>query len=141
MRVSIALLSLFGWLLYVGQLISVVNFPLAQRHGLQEPPEQTDPLYSRLELYAARWDVLCLWILPLTGVLILLEHPWWPYAALIGGAIFVDAGGRETAKVLGLRKEGVRSGSSRQFWLAMAVYGYFMVTGMLAVATGLDAAA
>ena len=36
MRTVVGLLSLAGWLLYAGQVISVVNFSLAQRLGLQE---------------------------------------------------------------------------------------------------------
>lgn len=44
--VGIAWVTL-GTLLYAGQLISVVSFPLAQRLGLQENPDAADPLSSR----------------------------------------------------------------------------------------------
>ena len=98
----------------IGQLVSAVDFRLAQRLGLQEKDEGTDPLYRRLELHAARWDVIVLWTLPVAGILMLLDHRWWPSAGLLAGGINLDAGGREVAKILGLRAEGVRVGTRRE---------------------------
>lgn len=137
MKSILAIMCLLGWILYVGQLISVANFGLAQRLGLQESPDDADPLSSEVELWAARWDLLWLWTLPAAGVLMLMNHWLWPYAALIGGGAFVDAGGREAAKVLGLRGAGVRTGSQGERRLAMAVYTYFIVAGLFAVVVGL----
>jgi hypothetical protein len=53
----------------------------------------------------------------------LIGHPWWPYAAMIGGGAAVDTGGREAAKVLGLRRCGVRTGAAGEHWLAMGTLG------------------
>ena len=74
-----------GTLLYAGQLISIINFPLAQRLDLQEKADNADPLASQLELMTARWDVAWLWIPPFAGILKLLDHPLWPAACLIAG--------------------------------------------------------
>jgi hypothetical protein len=54
----------FGLLCFIGQLISVINFDLAQQLGLQERDEATEPLYRQLELNTARWDLAVLWMLP-----------------------------------------------------------------------------
>ena len=97
-----------GTFLYVGQLISTFDFPLAQRLGLQEKAENADPLSSRLELMAARWDVALLWIPPVAGVLMLMDHALWPAACLIASGAYVDTGGREWAKVSGLRAQRAR---------------------------------
>ena len=137
MRIFVGILGLAAWILYVGQIISVANFGLAQRLGLQESSDSADPLSGHLELWAARWDLWWLWTLPAAGILMLLDHPWWPYAAMIGGGAFVDTGGREAAKNLGLRQQSVRIGSRGQQWLAMSVYIYFIVTGGLAIAASL----
>ena len=126
-----------GWLLYVGQVISVVNFPLAQRLGLQESPENADPLVRPVELWAARWDLVWLWTLPAAGILMLMNHAFWPYAAMIGGGAYVDAGGREGAKILGLREHGVRTGSDGEHRLAMAVFAYLIAIGLLSIGIGL----
>ena len=107
MRVVVGILCLAAWLLYLGQIITVANFGLAQRLGLQETSDHADPLFSHVELWAARWDLWWLWTLPVAGILMLIDHSWWPYAAMIGGGAFVDAGGREAAKIFGLREQGV----------------------------------
>jgi len=137
MRVVFGILCLIAGLLYLGQLISIVNFSLAQRLGLQESPDRADPISSHVELWAARWDVLWLWTLPAAGILMLIDHWFWPYAAMIGGGAFVDAGGREAAKVLGLKEKGVEVGSRRDFLLAMAVFVFLVAAGCLSIGIGL----
>ena len=101
-------LGIFGWL---GQFVSAVNFRLAQKLGLQEAGEHTDILYQRLERNTASWDSVSLWTLPVTGILMLLNHALWPILALVAGGIHIDTVGRESAKLLGLNAEGVRIGT------------------------------
>jgi len=118
---------LLGLVWFSGQLISTLNFSLAQKLGLQEKNDETEPLFRRLELNTARWDLVVLWTLPVAGVLMLVEHSWWPYLALVAGGVYVDTGGRETAKVLGLSKHGVKTGSRKEARL------YFWFTGIMAL--------
>ena len=125
------------WLVYLGQVVSVVNLDLAQRLGLQESPRTSDALSRHLELWTARWDLLWLWTLPLAGLLILVDHSWWPYAAMIGGGAYVDAGGREAVKVIGLRQQGVRTGSTQEHRLMISTYAVFVAVGALAIVSGL----
>ena len=75
MRIVVGLLTLPLWLLYAGQLVSIVNFGVAQRLGLQEKPDNVDPVHSRLELWTARWDICWLWTLPVALVAVILSHP------------------------------------------------------------------
>jgi len=132
-----------GWLfvalslLVAGQLVSVVDFGLAQRLGLQEKPEGVDPLLGRLEWGTALWDVLVLWTLPVAGILMLLDHSWWPYVALIGGGVYLDTGGREAVKILALHRHGVRVGGPGQLRLFMGTFVFLAATGCLAVIVGL----
>ena len=137
MRIVVGILCSSLWIMYAGQLISVVNFGLAQRLGLQENPNNTDPLSSGLEMWAARWDLVWFWTLPTAGILMLMDHAWWPYAAMIGGGAYVDTGGREAAKVLGLKEQGVRTGSPAENRLNTVVFTSFVVIGLLAIVTGL----
>ncbi len=131
--VGLAWLTL-GALVYAGQLISAVNFPLAQRLGLQEKSETVDPLVSRLELMSARWDLVVLWILPVAGGLMLLDHPWWPVVALIAGSIYVDAGGREWARVRGLVAHGMPIGSGRERVIVYGTFSFLIVAGLAGIA-------
>jgi len=119
---------LFGLLGWVGQFLSSVNFPLAQRLGLQEKGEGTDALFRLVELNGARWDSVVLWTLPAVGILMLLDHAWWPCLALVAGGIHIDTGGREAAKYLGLFRSGVRVGDAGD---RKKAYGtYLFLTGI-----------
>jgi hypothetical protein len=126
--------GLFGW---VGQLISGVHYSLAQKLGLQEKSEGTDPLFRLAERNTARWDTFVLWTLPLAGVLMLLNNPWWPYVALVAGGIHVDAGGRELAKSLGLRKGGVAIGTPKDWTIAKAFLSVLALIGLVTIAYAL----
>ena len=126
-----------GTLLYVGQVISTFNFPLAQRLGLQEKPENTEPLVARLELMAARWDILWLWTGPIAGVLLLVDHALWPAACLIAGGAYVDAGGREWGKVLGLDAQGVAIGSSGERLMIWGTFGFLILSGLAGITIAL----
>jgi hypothetical protein len=126
----------FGSIVVIGQLISTVNFGLAQNLGLQEKDADTEPLYRRLELKTAGWDLFVLWTLPAAGVLMLVDHPWWPYLTLVAGGVCVDTAGRETAKVLGLRRHGVKTGSKKERRLYFSFSGPMMLIGLWCVAYG-----
>jgi len=128
-----------GTLLYAGQFISTVNFPLARRLGLQEHPETADPMSSRLELMTARWDLVLLWIPPIAGLLLLLDHAWWPPAYLIAGGVYMDTGGREWTKTTGLAAQGVPTGSARETLVRKVTYGFFIVTGLAGIVTAFAA--
>jgi hypothetical protein len=138
MRIALGFVFVLWWPIYLGQLVSVVNFPLAQRLGLQEKPGTADPLFSRLELATARWDLVSLWVLPMAGILMLVDHSWWPVFALIGGGAWADAGGREAVKVLALRQHGVGVGTPKESRLALwGAYPGMVISGGLGIAAGL----
>ena len=123
------LLIIFPGFLYIGQTISSINFKLAQKLGLQENPEESDKILQRAERYAAYWDLITLGWLPVAGILMIVDHPYWPLITLIGGVIYVDTSGREAAKNLSLQHEGIRTGtpSQKKFffftYILMAVIG------------------
>ena len=125
------------WVIYLGQVVSVVDLPLARRLGLQEPADTIDAVYARDAAGTARWDLLSMWTLPAAGVLMFVDNPWWPYLALIGGAVYVDTGGRQAVKLLGYQREGVRVGTPQAVRLAPVVYALFVILGLLALGLGL----
>lgn len=123
-------LVLAGGALYLAQVISSVNFGLAQRLGIQEKPDATSPLLQRSERYTAYWDLVSLAWLPLSGVLMIIDHKSWPIVALIGGAIYLDTSGREAAKYISLRHEGVKMGTEKQQRIFFSTY---MVMAVIAI--------
>ena len=127
------MLLLLGGSLYVAQVISSIDFKLAQRLGIQEKPEEADPLLQTAERYTAYWDLVTLGWLPLAGLLMVINHDWWAIVALIGGAIYLDTSGREAAKNISFRREGIRVGTETQqkvffaSYIAMAVIGVALI--------------
>jgi len=115
-------LLIFGGALYLAQVISSVNFELAQRLGIQENPEDTDPILQRSERYTAYWDLVTLGWLPLAGMLMIADHQWWPIVSLIGGAIYLDTSGREAVKNISFRHEGINTGTDKQKKIFFASY-------------------
>ena len=124
------LLIIFPGILYVGQIISSVNFPLAQKLGLQEDPDEADPLLQRAEKYTAYWDLVTLGWLPLSGVLMVINNSTWSLFAFFGSAIYLDTAGREAAKILSFKHEGVRIGSPKQHRVFFSTY---LIMAVLAI--------
>ena len=109
-------------IVWVGQLISGINYPLAQRLGLQEKSDGTETLFRLAEINAAKWDSFVLWTLAAAGILMLLNNSWWPYLSLVAGGIYLDAAGREAAKCIALSRGGVRIGTTKDLKIAAAFF-------------------
>ena len=123
-------LLLLGGFLYFAQVISSINFKLAQRLGIQESPKETDSILQTAERFTAFWDLVTLGWLPLAGLLMIIENNWWPIVALVGGAIYFDTAGREAAKILSLRKEGFRLGTPTQQRIFFSSYIVMAIIGL-----------
>jgi hypothetical protein len=132
-------LLIMGGALYLAQVISSVNFQLAQRLGIQEKAEVTDPLLQRSERYTAYWDLVTLGWLPLAGVLMIINHEWWPIMSLIGGAIYLDTSGREAVKNISFRHEGIKIGTDKQKRLFFASYIVMAVIAITLIAYSVSA--
>ncbi len=128
------LLIIFPGILFIGQIISSINFPLAQRIGLQEDPKETDALLQRAEKYVAYWDLVTMGWLPLSGILMVMNNSAWPFVAFFGSAIYFDTAGREAVKILSFKHEGIRIGSKKQqrfffsTYIIMAVISIVVLT-------------
>lgn len=139
MQVAIGwVLLIFGGALYLAQIISSVNFKLAQSLGIQEDPNNTDPLLQRSERYTAYWDLIVLGWLPLAGILMIADHKIWPIVSLIGGAIYLDTSGREAAKIISFRHEGVKIGTDKQQKVFFTSYIVMAVMAILIIAYSLN---
>jgi hypothetical protein len=73
----------------------LANLSHAQRPGLHENPDNSDTLFSCDDLSVIRRELWCGQTLPAAGFLMLVNHRWWTFAPVIGGAAYVDTGGRE----------------------------------------------
>jgi len=133
------ILILFPGALLLVQLISSLNFSLAQKLGLQEKSGSAAPLLLRSERYTAYWDLVTLVWLPVAGILMVINDPWWPVIALIGAAIYIDAAGREAAKNLSFRHEGIETGTKQEQILFFITYIIMIIIGIIIIIYSLQA--
>lgn len=126
-------LIIFGGALYLAQVISSINFPLAQRLGIQEKPETSDMLLQRSERYTAYWDLLTLLWLPIAGILMVTNHHLWPIMSLIGGTIYLDTAGREAVKNLSFQHEGIKVGTDKEQRVFFASYIVMAVIAIIVI--------
>lgn len=126
-------LIIFGGALYLAQVISSINFSLAQRLGIQEKLETSDMLLQRSERYTAYWDLLTLLWLPIAGILMVTNHHLWPIMSLIGGTIYLDTAGREAVKNLSFQHEGIKVGTDKEQRVFFASYIVMAVIAIIVI--------
>lgn len=79
-----------GMIAWVGQSLAFLAPAIAERLGVLEPEAEIDPTLYVVEARAeGLTDMLLGWTLPTGALLMLLDHPLWPYLALIGSGIFL----------------------------------------------------
>lgn len=125
--------------LYLAQVLSAIDFSLAQKIGIQENPAEADQLLQRAERYVAYWDLVTLIWMPVTGLLVVFRSELSPLAGLIGGAIYLDAAGREAAKMLSFKHERVRIGGKAQQKIFFASYFVMGFLGLITIIYAIDA--
>ena len=126
------LIIMFGILCWLGQVINASSPTLAARLGLTEPESDVDPTYFVDGRGEAIWDALILWTLPVAGVLLILNNPWWVYFGLVGGGMYLYFAGRMLVVRLAMQRHGIRIGKPETVKLYNAV---LILWGLLAVAT------
>ncbi len=79
-----------GLIVWVGQALSFLAPDIATKLGVNSPEEEMDQSLYIIETKAnGLSDILLTWTLPLSGLLMILDHEAWPYLALIGGGIYI----------------------------------------------------
>lgn len=126
------LIIITGILCWLGQVINASSPTLAARLGLTEPESDVDPTYFVDGRGEAIWDALILWTLPVAGVLLILNNPWWVYFGLVGGGMYLYFAGRMLVVRLAMQRHGIRIGKPETVKLYNAV---LILWGLLAVAT------
>jgi hypothetical protein len=101
-----------GLIAWIGQMICFFAPALAVRLGLNEPHGELDVSLSIIENQAeGLTDTLLAWTLPAAALLMLLESPWWPALALVGGGIYLYFSTHIMLSRVYLKKHGKKVGS------------------------------
>lgn len=135
---GLVLIIFTGILCWLAQTIVVFAPKLAERLGLIEPESDVDPTFSVDARTEAIWDMISIWILPVAGVLLLLNSPWWVYFGLVGGGVYLYFAGRGIVVRLAMQRRGIRIGKPetlKLYYVFLAIWGLIaIVTIVMAVA-------
>ena len=82
-----------GLIVWVGQTLSFLAPDIATKLGVNSPEKEMDQTLYIIETKAnGLSDILLTWTLPLSGVLMIIDHETWPFLALIGSGIYIYFG-------------------------------------------------
>jgi len=127
-----ALIIFTGILCWLVQVINAFSPTLAEKLGLNEHESDVDPTFFVDTRSEAIWDALILWTLPVAGILLILNSPWWAYFGLIGGGMYLYFAGRCIVVRLAMQRRGIRIGKLKTVKLYIAV---LTIWGLIAVVT------
>ena len=127
--IILTILSSIG---YFGQMISAFWPEAAARLGLTEPESHVDPAFYADLRGEAFWDTAILWMLPVSGVLLVLNNPMWIYFGLVGGGMYLYFAGRGIVVRKELQRHGIRIGTLETLKVA---YIFLTLWGLAAVFT------
>jgi len=135
---GVILVIFTGILCWLGQVINALLPTLAARLGLAEPESDVDPTFFVDGRGEAIWDALILWTLPVAGILLILNSPWWVYFGLVGGGMYLYFAGRGIVVRQLMGRRGIRIGTPgtvKLFNVVLTLWGLIaVVTIVMAVA-------
>ena len=133
--VILIIISLIGWL---GQIITALSPTVAAKLGVTEPEADVDPTFDADGRGEAFWDMVTLWTLPVAGILLIFNSPWWAYFGLVGGGMYLYFAGRGIAVRLVMQRREIRIGKPetlKVFYVFLTLWGLIaIVTIIMAVA-------
>ena len=130
---GIALIIITFVIAWVGQVISAVSPPLAERIGLQEPEADVDPVVRTDAFAEAIWDVISTWTLPVAGILLLLNSGAWAYFGLVGGGMYLYFAGRFITVRTVMRRRMIRVGKPELLGTYFAMASLWAVTAVVTI--------
>ena len=138
-----AILVLFtGILCWLIQVINVCSPTVAAKLGLTEPESEVDPAFFLDTRAEAIWDALILWVLPVAGLLLIMNSSWWSPFGLVGGGMYVYFAGRGLIVRRLMQKRGVRIGKQETITLfnaALTLWGLLGAVTIILAAAALSA--
>ena len=106
------LILVLGLIAWVGQTLAFLVPSVAMKLGVLEPESEVDPTLHIMEAKAEGLvDLLLTWTLPAAALLMILNHPLWPYLGLFGGGVFLYFSGLIILSRVFLKRAGKRVGS------------------------------
>ena len=119
--------------IWIGQIIIALSPSLAEKINIIEPESNLNETYF-LELRgSAIWDALSLWILPLTGILIIINNDLWTYFGLVGGAMLLYSVGRTISSNIELIHNNINIGTSKRVKVKLLLLAFWGVVAIVTI--------
>jgi hypothetical protein len=138
--ILVLVLGLSAWF---GQSLAFLAPSLAITLGVLEPEEEVDPTLHIIEAKAEGLvDMLFAWTLPASALLMILNHPLWPYLAFFGAGVFLYFSSLITFSRIFLKGAGRKVGrpaSERAAYLFGGLWAACSVAMMVLAALHLSA--
>ena len=119
---------------WLGQTISALSPRLAVKLGLTERESDVDPAFYADVRGEAIWDMVILWVLPVAGILLILNSPWWVYFGLVGGGMYLYFAGRGIVVRVVMQRRGIRigkPGTVKLFNVVLTLWGLIAVVTII----------
>ena len=119
---------------WLGQIISVFSPKLALKLGLTESESDVDSTYYADVRGEAIWDTIILWILPVAGILLILNNALWAYFGLVGGGSYLYFAGRGITTRLVMQRRGIRIGTPstlKLFYVFLALWALIAIVTII----------
>ncbi len=126
------ILTIISSIGYFGQAITAFWPETATKLGLTEPETDVDSTFYADVRGEAFWDTAMLWILPVAGILLIFNNPWWVYFGLVGGGMYLYFAGRGIAVRLVMQRRKIRIGKPEALKM---VYVFLTLWGLAAIVT------
>jgi hypothetical protein len=133
---TVTILSLACW---GGQVVAWFAPDTAIRFGLIENPSDVEPTFQIDARGEALWDLLTLWTMTVAGVLLVVDHDWWRYLALVGGGAYIYFAGRGIVVRVLLRSHGVRIGTRNNVNIALTALAVWGLTASVTIVAAINA--
>ena len=117
---------------WIGQIIITLSPKMAETIKIIEPKSDVDQTYFTYIRSEAIWGAISLWILPITGILLIINNAFWTYFGLVGGGIYLCFTGYSIVSRLTMQKRGINIGSSRNL---KVTYIFLTFWGLIALVT------
>jgi len=117
---------------WLGQTISALSPKLAVKLGLTERDSEIDSTFCADVRGEAIWDSFILWILPVAGILLILNNGMWAYFGLVGGGSYLYFAGRGIATRLLMQRREILIGTTNRLRL---FYVFLVLWGLIAIVT------
>lgn len=124
---------------WIGQIIIAFSPKVAAKIKIIELESDVDQTFFVDMRGSAIWDAISLWMLPVAGILLILNNELWIYFGLIGGGIYLYFAGRGIVSQLTMQRHGIIIGTSKKLkvkYMVLSLWGLIaIITIILAVVT------